>query len=315
MAHRSTWFKAACGTIGVSLVPGALWLRRRSADTAAAKQQLAPAEALPQNTNAVVLLEGMHRVRDLMSESAWDVNVKPCVLRPVRGRAPVSENDTLPSVEVLRLTETFEGAPVLRIIAHLPGVTTDELCKMMCDVTARKSWDDNYAAFFRCAGASAKYPARLVDGEGKAMKSVPPQIQVIDDDVYFHRVTSKNTVRFGILPRSFLYNRVMLRYKSEGSNDNAKYVVLYRSLPEGAVGELGNILAAGGVHDMSKDVLVKSHYQLLELVPQPGGASMIFTTCNDVQAHMPRWAERIVAQHFTVHAYQQLYQSILSEKA
>lgn len=154
--------------------------------------------------------------------------------------------------QILRLPLQYTAsdgklAPIMRIVGFFPSISPENLYTQMTDLTERRRWDSNYAAYDKYTG---KFESSLHEEInrplGMVAKKTPqcngdlcqliPDVKatILDNNWYSHRVGSQLLRRFGLRDRLFNYERITFRYELVGKQLDSALPPMYDVLFSGS---------------------------------------------------------------------------------
>jgi hypothetical protein len=123
---------------------------------------------------------------------------------------------------VTRNVRRYNGVPMLRVTTFLPNVSVDEMVPRMLEKEPRKRWDQNYKFFEEFA--ELPVPKEVADMRHGFVATARHWCG--------HVLASATLEKVGVLPRAFLYERIIARRDDgavcatfRGLNDDEKDVI------------------------------------------------------------------------------------------
>lgn len=173
---------------------------------------LAPLPEAPLESNQVAAIaEFMENNKKFWDRDAWTFADVPSHL----GRLVEYPRDTDgPAFCVTRNAHRYNGVPLLRATAFFPNVTVAEVSQRMIEPAERLRWDKNYRFFEEFVTLPTP----------KAVREMREGFSVVSRQWCGHVIASAWLEKFGVKPRSFIYERLIAR------RDDGAVCLTYRSL-------------------------------------------------------------------------------------
>lgn len=212
----------------------------------------------------------------------------------------VSERKRLPSLQIMRLTDTCilsnREVPVMRIVGFFPGILPSTLFELLTDREYRLKWDFNYRMFEGFLGGQTPvervFPLRQ-RGDSTS-DSIPHVVTSLNSGWFAHRVGSALLSSLGIGGRQFLYFRRNYQVKFL-SKDPRGVFSAYHAVYDGCDQTIEK-----AIEDQQLSTWVKAHkeattavhskmnYQHIVLLPVGDAENQIFSKNAESFSHVCR---------------------------
>lgn len=164
-----------------------------------------------QNTQVASVTAFMEHNKAYWGQEAWQFADVPAHLARL---VEFPKETDKPCFCVMRMNKTFNGVPLLRVVAFFPNTTVAEVAPRFIDTHSRMRWDHNYRVFEEFVTLPTP----------KAVREMRDGFVVKSRQWCGHKIASDWLQKFGVQPRKFIYERLVAE-RTDGA-----VCVTYRSL-------------------------------------------------------------------------------------